>query len=175
MKKRTSGDGNRVGYGNPPKENQFRKGTSGNPRGRPPKQERSLIPRQVRNDVLEFSQKPVRVRTRKGEKEMPAVEALLQVLLAKATAGHLPSIRFFFGLYEKAVLEHYETHRDGAYEQLESLERAIQLSRVPVSMSTLDHLNHMRRQTRALAVRPASGQGDRARQSDNEDGENASG
>ena len=34
-RKKGSGSGQRVGRGNPPKHAQFRKGTSGNPRGRP--------------------------------------------------------------------------------------------------------------------------------------------
>jgi Family of unknown function (DUF5681) len=34
-KKNVSGTAQRVGRGNPPKQTQFRKGTSGNPRGRP--------------------------------------------------------------------------------------------------------------------------------------------
>ena len=34
-RKKGSGSGQRVGRGNPPKHTQFRKGTSGNPRGRP--------------------------------------------------------------------------------------------------------------------------------------------
>lgn len=150
MSGNSGGGEGKSGYGKPPKERQFRKGVSGNPRGRPPKQERSLIPRQVRNDILEYSLKPVRVRTRAGERELPAIDALMQVLLSKAASGHLPSIQYFFGLYQEAVLQHYEAHEEGAFEYLERLERAIQLSPQPISKSTLQHLNQMRRDTRAL-------------------------
>jgi hypothetical protein len=150
MSRKSEDDGESVGYRKPPREHQFVKGVSGNPRGRPPKAERSLLPRQGRNDILAYSLKPVRVRTRDGEKEVPAIEALLQVLLSKGTSGHLPSIRLFMSLHEKAVREHYEVHRDGAYEQLEQLERAVQLSKEPVSRAMLDYLNGLRRQTRML-------------------------
>lgn len=131
-------------------EHRFRKGQSGNPRDRPPKTERSLLPRQARNDILKLALKPVRTRTPNGEKMVPAVEALQSVLLAKAASGHLPSIRYFLGLYHAAIDQHFEAHRTGAYDILESLERGIQLATEPVSRELLEHVNRLRACTRVL-------------------------
>ena len=47
----------KAGYGRPPIDGRFKKGTSGNPRGRPPKIERSLTPRQMRRDFLRIAKR----------------------------------------------------------------------------------------------------------------------
>ena len=140
----------KVGYRAPPKASRFKKGQSGNPRGRPRKQERSFMPRQVRNDVLVTAERLVGLNTREGPKKMPAAEALLQVVLARALSGHLPSIRYFYGLYQSAVREHSAAHYDRGYEMLEQLERGVQLASGPISPELLEHLNSMRRATRSI-------------------------
>lgn len=140
----------KVGYGNPPKEHQFKKGQSGNRRGRPRKQERSFLPRQLRNDVLAIADKEIVLNTRRGKKKMPAAEALLEVVLAKAMTGHMPSVRFLHGLIERAVHDHTAAHYKGAYEMAEQLERGIQLASEPISEELMEHLDSMRRATRSL-------------------------
>lgn len=88
---------------------------------------------------------------------MVAVEALLQVLVAKAASGHLPSLRYFFELYRSAIQEHYDEHSRGAFEQLEGLERIVQLSSEPVSKDLLIRLNGMRAATRIVEPTLAAG------------------
>jgi len=48
----------KVGYKNPPVQHQFKSKTSGNPRGRPPKIERSFTERQWYRDVLAVTERP---------------------------------------------------------------------------------------------------------------------
>lgn len=78
------------------------------------------------------------------------------MLLGKAASGHLPSIRYFFTLYHDAVRDHFEAHREGAYEYLETLERSVQLAEEPVSRELLQHLNRLRVYTRELDRAQAS-------------------
>lgn len=140
----------KVGYRKPPRESRFKKGESGNPRGRPRKQERSFLPRQLRNDVLAIADKQIVLNTRGGRKKMPAAEALLEVVLARAMTGHMPSVRFLHGLIEMAVRDHAAAHYERGYEMLEHLERSVQLAEGPISDELLEHLDHMRRETRSI-------------------------
>lgn len=102
----------KVGYGNPPIERQFKKGTSGNPRGRPPKKERALTRRQLRRDILRLGETPTVLRTEKGRTTVTAYEAVLMRAMNKALAGHGPSIRLIVKLYSEAIAEHNDAHNE---------------------------------------------------------------
>ncbi|SHN87804.1 DUF5681 domain-containing protein [Bradyrhizobium erythrophlei] len=82
------GDEDKVGYRKPPKHSRFRRGQSGNPRGRPRvAYEKDDFP------VRRFMMEPVEV-TRKGKKEqVTTYEAILMRLAAKALAGDSASAK----------------------------------------------------------------------------------
>lgn len=86
-----------VGYGKPPKQYQFKKGQSGNPRGAPRK-------RQVEKaDVGAILSKPVPVKTKRGKKLVHPFELMLRNLIRRVlNENHLTSLL--------AVLEHFEAH-----------------------------------------------------------------
>lgn len=86
-KKKSSGsnDADRnydVGYGKPPKSNQFKPGWSGNTAGRP-KGHKSL-----KTIVTKVAQKKVTVRTAKGSKKMSAAQALVEKIMSNALSGN---------------------------------------------------------------------------------------
>jgi hypothetical protein len=101
----------KTGYGRPPIDGQFKKGVSGNPRGRPRKAERSLTRRQIRRDFLRIVETLMTVRTEKGSKKVTVIEAIILRAVGKALAGHGPSMRWVMKWYSDQVDEHSRAHR----------------------------------------------------------------
>lgn len=84
-----------VGYKRPPVKSRFRKGQSGNPRGRR-RGQRNLAP--VLREVLAQT---VKVKRNGKTEHMNKGEALIQVLLSKAQAGDARAIKALLQLTEK--------------------------------------------------------------------------
>ncbi len=89
-------NGNKTGFCKPPKSGQFKKGTSGNPAGRP-KGSKNLS-----TIVLQESRKPVRVQGPNGSSITTKLQAAVMQLQNKAAQGHLPSQRELFALVRLA-------------------------------------------------------------------------
>ena len=85
----------KVGYKRPPAKSQFRKGQSGNPRGRR-KGQRNLAP--VLREVL---RQTVKVKRGGQTERMSKGEALIQMLLSKAHSGDARAIKAMLVLTEK--------------------------------------------------------------------------
>ena len=81
-----------VGYGQPPKSGQFKKGQSGNQKGRP-KGSKNLA-----TIVLRESRQPVRVNGPRGSRSVTKLEATVMQLGNKAAQGDIRSQREFISL-----------------------------------------------------------------------------
>jgi Family of unknown function (DUF5681) len=91
-----------VGYGNPPAHSQFRKGTSGNPKGRP-KGSSSIV-----TLVDKVFNGLVKVDVQGQQRSMRKIEAILFRVASKAMAGDPQAIKLAVELMkflEKATIE----------------------------------------------------------------------
>jgi Family of unknown function (DUF5681) len=93
-----------VGYGRPPKQYQFKKGQSGNPRGRPPKK---LNKTDVWNQIMT---EPMYIREEgKAARKITKYEGLCQAQLTKAIKGHTGSAKF---VIEEATRSGFAAEQD---------------------------------------------------------------
>ena len=81
-----------VGFGKPPKDTQFEKGRSGNPKGRPKGS------RNFSTDVKSALRTPVRIKSGGRPRTVSTQEALLLLLLEKALNGDVRAIDRLLGL-----------------------------------------------------------------------------
>jgi len=85
-----------IGYRKPPKHTQFRKGQSGNPKGRP----------RVNHDVSALVKKELVRRTEITEggqrKRVSRLRAMMRTLIEKAARGDVPSIKLVLEQLGKA-------------------------------------------------------------------------
>src|SRR6185295_18425628 len=83
--------GSAVGYGRPPVATQFKKGISGNPRGRPKKRERAWSAGQLHADILREANREVEVTTNGITERLSMYEFIIRRILTDAARGDFRS------------------------------------------------------------------------------------
>ena len=91
----TTDDEPKVGYGRPPVNRQFKKGQSGNPRGRPKKTKSPGI------DILEILDRPVDARIDGDQRKVEPYEAQLLLQLKRARQGNRNAIFYLIEAFKK--------------------------------------------------------------------------
>lgn len=108
-----------VGYARPPKHTQFKKGQSGNPKGRK-KASKGLM-----TIVREAMLQKVSVRTAQGEKRMTRAEATFAKMMEKGFAGDARALAIVLGMYRDAVPDEPSFISDASGLPTESDDRVI--------------------------------------------------
>jgi hypothetical protein len=93
----------KIGYKRPPKHTQFKKGQSGNPKGRSKRSDDKNL-WGILEDVLKQG---VSVKQGASTKVMQIAEAAIQALVAQGLKGNVPALRLLLQYQEKACpVEH---------------------------------------------------------------------
>ncbi len=106
-----------VGYGSPPEETRFKKGASGNPRGRP---KGSLNVATVLTRTL---REKVTINENGRRRTVTKLEAALKQLVNKAAGGDLQALRHLTALAHDAEAE--QNVRDSQRQDLSELDRDV--------------------------------------------------
>ncbi|WP_056452383.1 DUF5681 domain-containing protein [Methylobacterium sp. Leaf86] len=85
-----------VGYGKPPADHRFRKGQSGNPRGRPRGQSVPLGRRDLLNAFTQAAREPIAITKDGRTIRTTQIEALAQQLTRKALQGDMKAAKLLF-------------------------------------------------------------------------------
>ncbi|MFO1015078.1 MAG: DUF5681 domain-containing protein [Caulobacteraceae bacterium] len=107
-----------VGYRNPPAQHRFKKGVSGNPRGRPRKTGRSskaarVSPTQLEDILLAEAMRPIQLRENDQVIEMPMIQAVIRSMGVAAIKGSHRS--------QTALASMVQAVEEKRYEDLKSL------------------------------------------------------
>ena len=97
MSEENMSDSYEVGYGKPPKDTQFKKGSSGNPKGRPKKV------RDFDLELLRQSRATIVVNVNGRPRRMSKHEAVSIQLAKQSHRGDLRALRAYVGRHEKGV------------------------------------------------------------------------
>jgi hypothetical protein len=76
-------DEDKIGYGRPPRHTRFRKGRSGNPKGRP------KGVKNLKTDLLEELAEPISIRDQGRSRSFSKQRALIKSLIARALQGNM--------------------------------------------------------------------------------------
>jgi hypothetical protein len=95
MSKNNTQDDYEIGYGKPPKNTQFQKGISGNPRGRPKK---SL---DFNEQLLRESESFITVNENGRKKRISKQEIAIKVLIKQVMNGSSQAFRIYFALLQE--------------------------------------------------------------------------
>jgi Family of unknown function (DUF5681) len=110
--------GYKVGYSKPPKATQFRKGRSGNPRGRP---KGSL---NLATDLTAELGEHITVREDGRPRKVSKQRALIKSLMAKALQGDVRATAALLALYARVITEVPEDQNEPIHtEELQILRR----------------------------------------------------
>ena len=113
MSEENTSDSYEVGYGKPPRNTQFQKGVSGNPKGRPKKA------RDFDHELLRESRTSITINENGQPKRITKIEGLAKLTFNKAMTGSTPDRQLVIDHYQRAhervALEAHQPNGSGKY------------------------------------------------------------
>jgi hypothetical protein len=95
----------------PPKDTRFKKGKSGNPRGRPRKPRQGITPTQLRRDILRVMELPVPVKVGNKEVILTVREATIYSLAKRAiSAEKVAYVKLWVQLQQQVARDNVFLH-----------------------------------------------------------------
>ena len=136
-----------VGRGKPPVRTRFKKGKSGNPKGRPRKEVQAATQRDFDLTVINAMYKPVVVMRGGREETMPVLAAVIERLTAESLKGKAWAMKEFFGLIFTAI-SNQRARKPHLFQNLELLEKGLSETGETLDEVAQKIFNDMKRQTR---------------------------
>ena len=96
MSEKNTPDSYDIGYGKPPRDTQFKKGVSGNPKGRPKK---AL---DFEHELIKESKSLMTINENGRSKRISKHKAVIKQLMNKAMSGNIPAARPYLDRYQLA-------------------------------------------------------------------------
>lgn len=140
----------KVGYRNPPKSGQFKKGQSANPAGRPrkSKNKETKLVNELRGIVLAEGYREVTIQDKDGPKSIPVVQAAMRSLGLKAAQGNTQAQKQFLSVVSRAEADEQKERAETfgkmvkyKEEKLAEIENYRKLGKKPPRM--LPHPDHI--------------------------------
>ena len=140
-----------VGWGKPPKASRFKKGQSGNPKGRRPKEARSVTMRQMRRDFLRAMETEIEANIPGGPGKVTFGEAIIWQQILQAAKGNFQSAKLVMEWRRQFTEDHVRAHPD----LMNSLEIGEQMHANSATSEELNHhsmkvFNDLRKMTRKI-------------------------
>jgi len=105
-------DDEEVGYKNPPKHTQFKKGQSGNPNGRPKKSKNVRFREDINKLIMKDAQTDMSLQINGELTTLSSFEAVLMALRNKALKGDSRAAKLYTDLIKQASIEEKEYYEE---------------------------------------------------------------
>lgn len=138
-----------VGYRKPPADGRFKKGLSGNPKGRPRKTERSHTERQELRDLIEIFHEPTPITLNGKRRSLPLILCIFRQGMNQAAKGSFRHYAKAVDLYERTIALAQQLNPRPVNE-LESVEKTLNEMRTKIDRDAEEIVNEMRRKTRRI-------------------------
>lgn len=138
---------NKVGYGKPPKHTQFRKGQSGNPRGRKPKMEPSRTKLQQQMDFLAIAEEEITITMNGKPKKVSGFQAAVLKLQQKVLSGDKHAMTLYFQMADKFMDEFTASHPEMT-DMVETLHKGRIMQPDAIDAETIKILSKLNKRTR---------------------------